>query len=195
VTAEHKEEKSMSIALRLVEGDVSDDVRTVDGDQLRRVFRQVPASPAVVTTSHHSRPVGLTVTSLRSLSLEPALLSFSLTRTVSTWPALAAARQVLVHLLDARHLQLAERFATSGVDRFAAPVRHTTDPHGLPRLEGPATVLRAEIVARHRSGDADLFVAAVVQVHSAGAAGHPIVYHDGDYRHLLDRHQEPGELT
>ena len=93
----------MGTPLRLVQADTADSlaaggqaVPTVDAALFRRAFRQVPAAPAVITTSHRNRPVGLTVTSLRSLSAEPALLTFSLTRTVSTWPALVDAQQVLV---------------------------------------------------------------------------------------------------
>lgn len=182
----------MGTPLRLVQDDTASArlspggvaVPTVDPGRLRRAFRQVPAAPAVITTTHRNRPVGLTVTSLRSLSADPALLAFSLTRTVSTWPALADAQQVLVHLLDGRQQHLAERFATSGIDRFADPVRHTVDEHGLPLLEGPSTVLRAEIVARHGFGDADLFVGAVVDVRDDAQTGPAFVYHDGGFRGL-----------
>lgn len=160
---------------------------TVHAATLRAAFRRAPAGLAIVTTSHDGHPLGLTVTSLRSLSTEPALIAFSITRTASTWPAFAHSDEVLVHLLDERHQDLAERFAASGVDRFAPPVRHHRHPAGPPRLVGPAHVLHATVTDRLNFGDAALLVAAVrsvdIQSDEAQAAG-PLIYHDGGF-HLL----------
>lgn len=160
----------------------------VDAAALRRTFRQVPAATFVVTTSDRGRPVGITLTSMRSLSADPALIGFSVTRTASTWPAFARAGQVLVHVLDGRHGDLAQRFAISGVDRFADPVRHVLDADGLPQLVGPPVVLRCAVQERVGTGDADLFVAALLEVRDTDgdrpAGVGPLLHHAGTFRNL-----------
>ena len=160
---------------------------TVRPAAFRAAFRQAPAGLAILTTSYQGAPAGLTVTSLRSLSAEPALVTFSITRAASTWTAFSHAGRVLVHLLDQGQRDLAERFATSDIDRFAAPVSHRPDPHGLPWLRGPAATLQCEIVDQVTYGDADLFVAAVSTVHHDGEHREPtpgLVYHDGGFHRL-----------
>lgn len=163
--------------------------RTVSPDRLREAFRQVPAGAAVLTTGDRGRPVGLTVTSLRAVSLEPALVTWSITRSASTWAAFHRAAEVLVHVVAEPDRALAERFATSGVDRFAPPVRYRPEG-GLPRIDGPELVLRCAVLERVEVGDATLFVAAVNEVRQEGRPA-PLAYHDGGFRPLAEPLVEP----
>jgi flavin reductase (DIM6/NTAB) family NADH-FMN oxidoreductase RutF len=138
---------------------------------------------AIVTAVGPAGPIGTTVTSVRSLSATPPLLAVSLNRTVSVWPGLAAAPRFLVHLLGATQAPLAERFATSGVDRFAAPTRWSTDGAGLPRLADVAVVLTCEKTHQLPFGEADLLVARIVGVEHGPADG-PLLHSDGAYHRL-----------
>lgn len=152
----------------------------------RLAFRRFPAGVAIVTAVGPTGPVGVTVTSLRSLSAEPPLLAFSLLRTASTWPAFAAARRFLVHLPGADQADLAARFSTSGIDRFAAPTRWSSARDGLPRLEGAETVLTCEKADQLALGEADLLVGTVLEtVHNPATS--PLIYHDGEFRLLHER--------
>lgn len=64
--------------------------------------------------------MGFTATSVISVSAAPPLLAFSLASTSSSWPAISAARTVTVNFLSADQDDVSARFATSGIDRFAA---------------------------------------------------------------------------
>ena len=89
----------------------------------RAVFRDHAARVVVVTAPGAPAPVGLTATSLASVSLDPPMVSFAVAAGASAWPVMATAPRLGVHLLDHGQDWLATRFATSGVDRFAEPVR------------------------------------------------------------------------
>lgn len=125
------------------------------------------------------RPVGFTATSLASISLEPPLVSFALSTSASSWPAIAEASSVVVNFLDARQRELAERFARSGIDRFAPPTRWSRLTSGEPVLDEAAGYLRGRIRHRYPAGDHHLVVA---QVTDAVTRHHePLVYHAGAF--------------
>jgi flavin reductase (DIM6/NTAB) family NADH-FMN oxidoreductase RutF len=155
----------------------------VDAAQFRQVFRRHAAGVAVVTVDAGRGPAGVTVTSLASLSAEPPLLCFSIAATASTWPHLRDAGTAVVHLLGAGHDGLARTFATSGIDRFAAPTGWDRLPTGEPVLTGAAAWLRIAIEHRHPAGGAHLIVGRIEEAGLNDSAG-PLLYHDGAYHAL-----------
>jgi flavin reductase (DIM6/NTAB) family NADH-FMN oxidoreductase RutF len=163
----------------------------VDAALFRQAFRRHAAGVAVVTTDAGRGPAGLTVTSLASLSAEPPLLSFSISSTASTWPHLRDAGSAVVHLLGAAHAELARTFATSGIDRFAAPTRWRRLATGEPVLDGAAAWLRISLLHRHPAGGSHLVIGLIEEVGIA-EAGRPLLYHDGTYHALWETLTEEG---
>jgi flavin reductase (DIM6/NTAB) family NADH-FMN oxidoreductase RutF len=155
----------------------------VDATLFRQVFRRHAAGVAVVTADAGRGAAGITVTSLASLCAEPPLLSFSLSAAASAWPHLRDAPTAVVHLLGAGHADVAETFATSGIDRFAAPTRWRRLPTGEPVLDAAAAWLRISIEHRHPAGGSYLVIGLVEDVGLA-TGGAPLLYHDGGYRAL-----------
>jgi flavin reductase (DIM6/NTAB) family NADH-FMN oxidoreductase RutF len=152
----------------------------LDRTLLRQAFRRHAAGVTVVTLAGPVGPVGFTATSVSSLSAAPPLIAFSVSVTSSAASALLAASTVVVHLLSAGHEPIARRFATSGVDRFAAPIRWRALPTGEPVLTDAAVWLRARIEHRVAAGESYLVVAEVVDSH-VDRDDDPLVYHDGRY--------------
>lgn len=153
-------------------------------DVFRSLFRR-QASTVSVITARRERPVGFTATSLTSVSAEPPLLSFGVGTGSSSWPVLATARHVGVHLLGEHQRELAATFARSGADRFAPPTRWLSGPEGIPVLEGVLAWALCEVVARVPAGDHRLLIARVLSGDPAGA-GRPLLYHDGRFNALRD---------
>lgn len=143
----------------------------VDAALFRRAFRRHAAGVAVVTADAGRGPAGVTVTSLASLSAEPPLLSFGISATASTWPNLRDAETAVVHLLAAGQAGLARIFATSGIDRFAAPTRWRRLPTGEPVLDGAGAWLRIAIEHRHPAGGSHLVIGRVEEVGLAETGG------------------------
>ncbi|MEQ7129162.1 flavin reductase family protein [Actinopolymorpha sp. B11F2] len=148
-------------------------------DLYRAVFRRYAAGVVVVTADAGFGPVGFTATSLASISLRPPLVSFALSTAASSWPAIAVAEGIVVNFLDAEQRTLADRFATSGIDRFAAPTRWSRLPTGEPMLDDAAGYLRGRVEARFPVGDHHLVVAEITDI--ATRPHSPLVYHAGAY--------------
>jgi flavin reductase (DIM6/NTAB) family NADH-FMN oxidoreductase RutF len=152
-------------------------------DAFKTVFRRHPAGVAVVALEHEGRPVGFTATSVISVSAAPPLLAFSLASTSSSWPAISRARTLTVSFLAADQDDVSARFATSGIDRFAAG-GWTALPTGEPVIDGVVSWVRARIVQRTPVGDSYLVSLRALQSGSDGSA--PLVYLDRTYHRLDD---------
>lgn len=159
----------------------------VPGDLLRSVFRRHAAGVAVITApgGTDGRPAGFTATSLTSVSAEPPLVSFGVGTGSSSWPAVAGAGHVGVHILGEHQGDLAARFARHGADRFAPPTVWREGPEGVPLLDGVLAWLVCRIVAKVPAGDHRLVLAEVVAGDPSGD-GRPLLYHEGRYNALRD---------
>ncbi|MFI5653796.1 flavin reductase family protein [Streptomyces anulatus] len=152
-------------------------------DRFKQVFRRYPAGVVVVTADSGRGPVGFTATSLTSLSLDPPLVSYGIGVAASSWPHVEAAASTVVNLLGADQESLARTFATSGIDRFAAPTAWRRLPEGEPVLDGAAGWLRLETERIVPAGDHRIVIARVTESWlDEGRA--PLLFHDGAYHSL-----------
>ncbi len=158
-------------------------------DDFRAVFRSHPAGVAVVALVDDGRPVGFTATSVISVSAEPPLLAFSLASTSSSWPAVARARTLTVSFLADHQDDVSARFATSGIDRFAAGGWRTL-PTGEPVIDDVVSWVRAEVLERTAVGSSFLVtvqaLSASVGQERATETTKPLVYHDRRYHRIGD---------
>ncbi|MEA2462096.1 MAG: hypothetical protein QOH90_2273 [Actinomycetota bacterium] len=154
----------------------------IDGDTFRRLLRRQASTVAVVTAAGRP-PAGFTATSFTSVSLRPPIVSFCLSRDSSSWPTVARAEHVAVHLLAADQEDVARQFATSGIDRFARPAAWRAGPHGVPVLDGALAWLLCRVIDRVPVGDHAVVLAE--PLHGRHGDGAPLLYHDGRYACLL----------
>lgn len=161
-------------------------------DDFKAAFRNHPAGVSVVTADPGDGPVGLTATSVFSVSANPPLLVFSLSGHSSSAPALRRAETVVVHLLGADQIELAKTFSTSGIDRFADTSIWTRLVTGEPVLPTANAWLRGKIVNQMEAGDSTVVAVQVLQVKipevdsRPAAQSHPLVYHNRTWHQLGD---------
>jgi len=153
----------------------------IQPDLFRALLRR-HAAGVVVITAPGERPVGFTATSFTSVSLNPPLVSFCLNRASSSWPTMAAAAHVGVHVLTDAQEDLARTFATKGADRFAPPTRWHVGPHGIPVLDDVHAVLLCRVSDRIPAGDHAIVLAELVDGGHTDQATQPLLYHMGRYR-------------
>lgn len=155
-------------------------------EAFKDAFRAHPAGVAIITSVDGTRPVGLTASSVSSVSAEPPILSFSLASTHGTAGVIAASETVVVHLLGAENAELATLFARQGADRFGSTPTRTL-PGGEPLLEDAPVALRCRIDGRIPVGGSILIAASVLEILPGTAGQEPLVYHNRSY-HRLGRH-------
>jgi flavin reductase (DIM6/NTAB) family NADH-FMN oxidoreductase RutF len=150
---------------------------------LRKLLGTYPTGVAIVTTrASDGRPVGLTINSFASLSLDPPLVLWSLVNRSPSMLAFRECTHFAINVLSGDHESLARRFASAAVpDKFADVAWHTA-PEGVPALdEAIATLVCAHDHCRD-TGDHLLFVGRVVR--TASREGAPLVFHSGRFTSL-----------
>ena len=94
-------------------------VADIDVAQFRQALGAFATGVTIVTTRDASgQDVGLTANSFNSVSLNPPLVLWSLSRKARSQPAFAQCEFFAVHILAADQEALSVRFATSGADKF-----------------------------------------------------------------------------
>lgn len=154
----------------------------------RDLFRHHAGGVVVVTLDSARGPAGFTATSLASVSLDPPLATVAIANTSSTWPKLRTASSVVVNFLGHGHHELAGRFATSGIDRFAPPTAWHRLDSGEPVLDDARRWLRASIRDLIPVGDHHIVVLGVEQIEVSDDAVSALVYHRGTYHPIGHPH-------
>ena len=91
----------------------------VDVPEYRSALGQFPTGVAIVTAlGDNGQPVGLTINSLTSISLAPALISWSIDHRSASYEIFANAQRFAVTVLAEGQADLAMRFATRGANKF-----------------------------------------------------------------------------
>ncbi len=161
----------------------------VEPDDLRRVMRNQASSVCIITAglpADGGEPVGVTATSLVSLSLDPPLVSFSFALDSNSARAWQRTRRGVVHLLHESQQELALRFAGTRQERFTPDVTWHWDECAGPVLAEALAWLTVTPVARLRTGDHLLVLARVTQTKITPGL-RPMVYHDGNFASLAAR--------
>jgi len=87
--------------------------------ELRNALGQFTTGVAIVTApGDTSGPVGMTINSFGSVSLEPALLSWCIDRRAASYESFVNASDFSITVLAQHQAELAMRFATRGADKF-----------------------------------------------------------------------------
>lgn len=147
-------------------------------------FREHPAGIALITAATSSGRVGLTASSVASVSVDPLALSFSVTRATGSAGAIITSSSYVVHLLDHRHQEIAQQFAVSGGERFTIEQGWSELDSGEPYLPGVRAALRCRTLNQIAVGPSTLVAAEVLDI-MVGTSADPLVYHDRTFTRLL----------
>lgn len=174
--------------------------------QFRDVFRGHPAGVTLISATVDGRPVGLTASSVSSLSLDPLSVSFSFMKDTGSAGELLRADSVLIHFLTQEQADVAATFAAPTVggavasndktkttktpttksedphtdatvsDRFDAAHGWTTSPTGEPLLPGCRAVMRARYISTMPAGHSTLVAAEVLDVLEQDPEAEPLLF-------------------
>jgi flavin reductase (DIM6/NTAB) family NADH-FMN oxidoreductase RutF len=151
--------------------------------ELRASFGCFATGVTIVTAPTGSGPpIGMTVSSFNSVSLEPPLVLFSIAHSARSLPELRKAPGFAVNVLAVDQVELSNRFARQADDKWAG-VSYESGLHGAPLFDGAAGIFECEPHAIHEGGDHDIFVGLVVR-HRSDPQAMPLIFHRGGYREL-----------
>lgn len=146
---------------------------------LRHAFGHFPTGVTIVTTrAPDGRPVGLTVNSFASLSLEPPLLSWSLASRSVSREVFRDCDRFAINVLSREQAGLARRFATPMPDKFDG-VPTVAAASDMPLLAGALAHFVCRRSDAFELGDHILFVGRIES--HAVFEGEPLVFCRGAF--------------
>ena len=150
------------------------------GEDLRGLMRLWPHGVSILSVDVEGDRMGVTVSSLVSLSLEPPLVGVSIGKDASCYELLRSAGRFAVSLLGAEQEELARRFAAG-----YPPIVHwqgvpTREGQVAPLIEGALGWIEARTLTEADAGDHTFFIADVLSIEH-GPSHHALVYRESNY--------------
>lgn len=156
--------------------------RGVDPPQFRQLLGRFATGVTIVTTRAPSGdPVGMTASSVASVSLEPPLVLVSVDHRNDMHDALAGATHFVLNVLGADQEALARRFAETESDRFRG-VSYRENARGIAVLDGVVAHIDCEKHEAVPGGDHTVFFGLVVGGDATDRR--PLLYYRGGYAGL-----------
>ena len=150
------------------------------GQALRDCLRNFATGVAVITTlGDEGRPVGLTVNSLTSVSLDPPLVLWCLDRDSECTELFELGHHFAVNILGAPQEPLARRFSDRPEDRFKdVPTLDGAD--GPPLFDGAVSILECTVTGVTDGGDHLIIVGKVRRCRDRD--GPALMFHNGSFK-------------
>ena len=158
-----------------------------DRRDFRRALGQFATGVTVVTgRAADGRKIGVTVNSFSSVSLNPPLILWSLSRQASSFDDFANCTHFVVNVLEAKQHHLSRQFSTPVQDKYVG-VEFAEGKAGMPMLSGALAHFVCRKVKQHEGGD-HLIILGEVEDYKYNE-GEPLVFHSGRYR-VATRHPD-----
>lgn len=150
----------------------------IDPARFRNVLGHFPTGVTVVTGMDGDTPVGLTIGSFTSVSLDPPMVGFLPGTNSASWAAMAPSGRFCVNVLGSEQADVCWTFAKSGneAERFTGlPWRAGVT--GAPVIEGSLATIECEVESVTEMGDHFFVLGRVVNL-DAGE-GTPLLFFRG----------------
>ena len=161
----------------------------LDPTRLREAFGVFPSGVVAVAAEVDGALVGLAASSFTSVSLEPALVSFSVANSSQTWPILRRAAHLGVTVLADHHDVVCRQLAGPVAQRFEGiPVTRTAD--GAVTLDEGLVRYDCSVYREVEAGDHTIVLLrlhAVEQVAAHADASQPLIFHRSGFTALHPR--------
>jgi flavin reductase (DIM6/NTAB) family NADH-FMN oxidoreductase RutF len=131
----------------------------------------------VVTTSTPDGPIGITVNSFASVSLDPPLVLWSPAKNSSRHKVFIEASHFAIHVLSAEQHSLSSLFTRGG--RCFDKVPWHENPEGVPVISGTLGRFECRLASIHDAGDHTIVIGHVLR--AAHREGEPLCVSRGAY--------------
>lgn len=149
----------------------------------QRDFREALAGFAtgvtiVTAVDKDGQKIGMTASSFNSVSMDPPLILWSVTKTALSAHGFRDAEKFCVHILSAQQVETSNKFAAAGTDKFAG-VNHTVNEAGVPVLDEFVSRFDCRSWAVHEGGDHWILVGLVQDLEIKKREG--LIFSRGQY--------------
>jgi len=167
---------------------VSEDNTVQINEETQRAFRNAlggfPTGVTVVTAQGADGTLaGMTASSFNSVSMDPPLVLWSITRTATYFPVFSGASNFAINVLSEEQQDLSNGFAREGEKPFA-DLAHTIGEGGAPLFDNCTARFQCETWNQYDGGDHVIIVGKVIDFEAWDRK--PLVFAGGGYRQLTE---------
>lgn len=164
----------------------------MDDKAFRRALGEFATGVAVITAEGlDGAPIGMTMSSFNSVSIDPPLVLFSVDRRAHSLPAMSSAKGFAVNILAREQEDISNKFARALSDKWSQ-VKCTLGHAQAPLITGALASFECEPYAQYDGGDHVIFVVRVVRHTVREGSPAPLVFFRGRYRDLVgETEREP----
>ena len=151
-------------------------------ENLKSIMRQIPYPVTVITAGTKKDKRGITIGSFTSLSLEPPLISFNVSKSSQMHELIANTDHFVVHIPESSQEKYCNRFAVPNIsseEQFKG-LDYAYNEHGIPVLKDLVAIISCKKYKFVEAGDHAIVIGEVTDIvhHKEDAA---ILYLDGAY--------------
>lgn len=155
----------------------------------KEALANYPTGVTVVTaTDENHTPIGLTVNSFASVSLDPLLVLWSIDKRVSTYETFKKIDKFAINILADNQAEIASLFASRNQDRFAN-CDWISSEHNLPIIKGAIALLQCRTFKQIEAGDHMILIGEIIEIdveknlplvyHGRKMGALPAIFHEG----------------
>lgn len=154
-----------------------------DSRALRNAFGRFATGVCVVTASSaESGPIGMTINSFSSVSLEPPLVMWNLQNNSECFGVFTQARQFAINILADDQIEHSKRYARKN-EHALRPEDYRMGRNGAPVLRDTLATFECDLWRSYEGGDHLLLVGLVKTLHNH-PTGRPLLFFGGSYGEL-----------
>ncbi|MEZ8007053.1 MAG: flavin reductase family protein [Amylibacter sp.] len=151
----------------------------LDAKKFREALSTFATGVTVVTTKDgDGESVGMTASSFNSVSMSPPLILWSVAKNAKSAPAFKDAPYFSVHVLSSNQIEISNRFATSGADKFKN-TPHIINENNVPLISDCTSRFDCKKYAVHDGGDHWIVLGEVLTFEDSKREG--LVFSGGSY--------------
>lgn len=155
-------------------------------DTFRNVLGNFATGVVIVTAIDGGHPIGMTIQSFCSLSLDPPLVLICPSKSSSSWPRIAAAGGLCINFLAEDHEWMARQFAVSGGDKYANVDWTPSRVSHSPVIAGALAWIDGYVRDVNDGGDHIIVTCSVLDLDSADER-RPLLFFRSDFRPVSER--------
>ena len=161
-----------------------------DPVKFRNALGQFATGVTIVTTVDGKKnPVGVTANSFNSVSLDPPLVLWSLSKTAKSMPAYESSGGFNIHVLASHQSDLSNTFARRDQNKFAG-IGWSICNKGFPLLPEYAALFRCKTHFKYEGGDHIIFVGEVIEHKTKDFP--VLIFQGGRYADAKEKTAPPG---
>lgn len=153
----------------------------MDAREFRNTLGKFATGVCVVTTESENGPIGMTVNSFAAVSLEPALVLWSIQNTSDCFASFTECERYGISVLKHSQEALSNQYARS-MDHAIEASHLCRDENGTPLIDGALATFSCRTSAIHVGGDHHIIVGEVEAFTSVD--GEPLLFFGGGYKRL-----------